>query len=71
MTARLKSFQTITETKKMRDREIGLRSYQDIITPEEQEERNRAFWERQRKEREKAEYLADIARDEEHEENEE
>jgi hypothetical protein len=49
-----------------RDGMIGLRSYQDIKTPEEIEEQRRRVWERQRKEQERAEYLAEIERDREH-----
>ena len=44
----------------MKERMIGLRSYQDIKTPEEIEEQRRKVWERQRLAQEKAEYLAEI-----------
>lgn len=46
-------------------RDIGLRSYQDIVTPEEQEERDRQRRLREEYEQEKAEYLADAERDRE------
>ena len=48
---------------------IGLRSYQDILTPEETEERNRRIWEKQRKDQERAEYLAEVERDRRNEED--
>lgn len=44
-------------------RDIGLRSYQDIVTPEEQERRDRQRKLREIYEQEKAEYLADVKRD--------
>lgn len=40
-------------------------SYQNILTPEEEEERDRRIWARQRYEEEKAEYLAECREDEE------
>ncbi len=51
-----------------RDRMIGLRSYQDILTPEEIEERNRRIWEKQRRDQEIAELRAEEERDRLHEE---
>lgn len=50
-------------------KQIGLRSYQDIITPEEQEELDRKRYEREIYEQEKAEYLADERREKEMLEN--
>ena len=47
----------------MKERMIGLRSYQDIRTPEEEEERRYKMWEKQRKAQERAEYLAEVERD--------
>lgn len=38
-------------------------SYQDILTLEEEEERNRKIWARQRLKQEKAEYLAECRED--------
>ena len=51
-----------------KEKMLGLRSYQDIRTPEEIEERNQRLWERQRRARERAEYLAEIERDRRNEE---
>ena len=50
-------------------KQIGLRSYQDIITPEEQERRDNERRLREIYEQEKAEYLADERRDKEMLEN--
>lgn len=43
----------------------SVNSYQDILTPEEEEERDRRYWARRRYEEEKAEYLAECREDEE------
>jgi len=48
----------------MKNRMIGLRSYQDIKTPEELEEERYRKWERQRREQERAELRAEAERDE-------
>lgn len=48
----------------------SVKSYQDILTPEEEEERENKRRLREIQEQEKAEYLADARRDEEHYERE-
>lgn len=47
-----------------KDTMIGLRSYQDIETPEEREERMQKFYERQRERLERAELRAEAEREE-------
>ena len=49
----------------------SVNSYQDILTPEEEEERENKRKLREIYEQEKAEYLADARRDEEHYDSEE
>ena len=44
-------------------KQIGLRSYQDIITPEEKERRELKRLEREERKRELAEYLAEVAKE--------
>lgn len=51
-----------------KERMAGLRSYQDILTPEEMEERDRRIWEKQRRDQEIAELRAEEERDRLHEE---
>jgi hypothetical protein len=43
----------------------SVNTYQDILTPEEEEEKWRKIWEKQRLNQEHAEALAEIARDQE------